>query len=255
MSLREDFFDAKRIDEQRVAYYHEKRRQKIMNGESFLGFPDAPGFVVHVVPEDTFDTEEFYRLNADLVEHDSPTVPSNPYSGAGHASSFTQTATGKAVQKTSNNDEGETVVGRYAHMSSTGIIEAVSGRISSLHGSLDGEQMSATAWEAMVVSNVQNYTAFLEDNGIEGPFEVHLSLFNMSDVAFLYESGRMVGGRNERFDSDTIAPFPVTVEAQNSDAEMWVEFKPVLESVWRAVGFSNMYTEDENGDWELDGDY
>lgn len=254
MSRREDFLDAERTDEQQSAYYHEQRRQKIANGESLLGYPDAPGFVFHVIPEGTFDAEDYYRLNIEAVEHDASTVPTDPHSGAGYAGSFTRTATGKAVQKTSNNDEGETVVGRYAHTSTTGIIEAVSGQISYSRGNIDGEQVSATSWEAMVVSSAQNYTTFLADNGIEGPFEVQLSLFNMANVAFVYDRGRMPG-RTERFASDTVAPFPTTVEAQDSGAEMWVDLKPILESVWRAAGCDSIYTEDANGDWELDGNY
>lgn len=186
MSLREDYLDAKRIDEGQSVYYHEQRRQQITSSESLLGFPDDPGFVVHVVPENTFDIEDHYRLDIGVVEHASPTVLTDPRTGSGYGSSFARTATGKAVQKTSNNDEGESVTRRYSHVSSTGIIEAVSGRVANTRGSIDGEQMSATSWEAKVVSGVQNYTEFLADNGIEGPFEVHLSMFNMADVAFVY---------------------------------------------------------------------
>lgn len=253
MNLREDYTKARQVGEMTPSVYHEERLQTILNGESLLDYLNEAGFVLHVYPDGVFETEDYYHIDVGDFQRGEPIVPTNPYSGAGRGNSVGRTATGRAVLRTTSNGD-ETLVGRYAHASAVGIIEAVSGSISSGHGRIDGEQLSASSWEAMIVSSVNSYAELLENQGLSGPFEIHLSMFNMEDVAFVYEEGHMFGGP-ERFQSDDVTPFPVSVSSQDSDVDMRDELAPLLESVWRAAGYDDVHTLDQEGDWELEGDY
>jgi hypothetical protein len=253
MEIRADYVTACQSGDRSSSVYHQKRLDRVINGESFLDFTDDAGFMLHVIPEAVFSTDEAYRVDLGNVGRETPPVLENPKRGTGRANSLDGTASGIAGLLSQRDEEGDLSVGRYVHTAVNGIIEAVSGKIAFSKQQSERKKTIGSTWEAMVVSGVRSYIEFLDSEGMSGPFTVHLSLFNMQDVAFDYES-RSFPGEMQRFTSKRIDPFPVSVTGIDTDTEMRNRLAPLLNSVWRAAGYTYTPTIDEDGEWELGSD-
>ena len=250
MGLRGDFIEACQAGEQALSAYHQHRLNSVLNDPDLLDFQDTTGFLLHVIPQNTFTTNKPYRIDIRGVDQTPVVAPVNPYSRSpGGSSSNTVTGIMDQVTKWVND---QSLVCRYAHLSTIGIVEAAATELTRSRRRGEGEQMSATAFEATIVSAIREYTSFLTEEGLSGPFQIHLSMFGTEDVEFLYESD-MMGAY--RFNSDIIEPHPVFVETVESDADMRHELSPLLASIWRAVGQVRPPTITHEGDWSLDGEY
>lgn len=253
MHIREHIQAARRTKNP-TATYHQKRLDKSKDGESILDFTDTSGFLLHVIPQDTFTASTDYRFDLDNVDPQTIALPGNPYSRVGATTGSGGTATGKLIQRTIEED-GEQRVNLYTHVSTTGIIEAGGSQIARGDRQNDDERVSSSSLEARIVVAVQSYTRFLSENEESGPFEIHFSMFGMNGVRFIYQAERGAFGGNKPFTSHIVEPYPTTVDEVESDIAMQSELRSLLNGIWHAAGYNSPRTIDQNGDWKLEDGY
>jgi hypothetical protein len=238
-----------------AATYHQQRLDRTLNGNGWLDPVDTPGLLLHVIPTETFSSEGYYRFELNGIEYESLSVLSNPFGHSRSRGSHFRTETGIGKSLSSQSPDIDDI-SRYVHLSSAGVLEAAIGSMANESGRYeDAYQMSASSFEAKLVSGINEYCTILATEGGFETFEVHLSLFEVEDVVFVYENTHREPFSPPQFKSNTVAPFPTIVSQVDSDREARAELKPLFEAIWRAADRDSPPTISDSGEWELGGEY
>lgn len=105
--------------------------------------------------------------------------------------------------------------------------------------------------ELRLIEAVSGLVALSKANGIAGPWEVCVTVYNVKGMTFMTEMDMWRWGSDHQFQSDLIEPKPVTIseDMEGGQQSTAAALKPILDGIWRNYGFVRCLRFRDNGEY------